>query len=81
MLIFRYEVSLGRNEGAVICGVDEAGRGPLAGPVVVCAATLPLTGIWTRLLGARDDPLRHLSCRELSVRDRAVSISVFLALR
>jgi len=24
--------------GAVLCGVDEAGRGPLAGPVVVCAA-------------------------------------------
>jgi len=27
--------------GSVLCGVDEAGRGPLAGPVVVAAVILP----------------------------------------
>ena len=26
----------------VLCGVDEAGRGPLAGPVSVCACSMPL---------------------------------------
>lgn len=55
---FRYEISLGRRSGAVICGVDEAGRGPLAGPVVACAAILPLDGVSTRLLGALDDSKR-----------------------
>src|SRR5262249_23574937 len=55
---FRHENALGRKSGAVICGVDEAGRGPLAGPVVACAAILPLTGISTRLLGALDDSKR-----------------------
>jgi ribonuclease HII len=58
MPTFRYEISLGRKSGAVICGVDEAGRGPLAGPVVACAAILPLEGISTRLLGALDDSKR-----------------------
>ncbi|MDE7463501.1 MAG: ribonuclease HII [Clostridiales bacterium] len=27
--------------GGVVCGVDEAGRGPLAGPVSVCACIMP----------------------------------------
>lgn len=27
----------------LLCGVDEAGRGPLAGPVAVCACSLPLS--------------------------------------
>jgi ribonuclease HII len=55
---FRHEISLGRKSGAVICGIDEAGRGPLAGPVVACAAILPLEGVSTRLLGALDDSKR-----------------------
>jgi len=58
MPTFRYEIALGRKSGAVICGVDEAGRGPLAGPVVACAAILPLKGVSTRLLGAIDDSKR-----------------------
>jgi ribonuclease HII len=55
---FRYEISLGRKSGVMICGVDEAGRGPLAGPVVACATILPLAGISTWLLGALDDSKR-----------------------
>ena len=58
MPTFRYEVSLGRKSGAVICGVDEAGLRSLAGRVVACAAILPLTGLSTRLLGALDDSKR-----------------------
>lgn len=41
MLTFDYELTL-INEGyARVCGVDEAGRGPLAGPVVAAACILP----------------------------------------
>jgi ribonuclease HII len=36
-----FETLHGRNSGKVICGVDEVGRGPLAGPVVAAAVILP----------------------------------------
>lgn len=36
-----YEKQHGRDRGFIICGVDEAGRGPLAGPVTAAAVILP----------------------------------------
>ncbi len=36
-----YEIEYGRNEGKLIAGTDEAGRGPLAGPVVAAAVIIP----------------------------------------
>ena len=40
-LDWNFEISL-RNEGEdIVCGCDEAGRGPLAGPVVAAAVILP----------------------------------------
>ena len=36
---FSHELRLGRDVGKIICGVDEVGRGPLAGPVI--AADFP----------------------------------------
>lgn len=38
---FFYELNHGRADGILICGVDEVGRGPLAGPVVAAAAIIP----------------------------------------
>lgn len=38
---FFHEDKCGRSEGKMICGVDEVGRGPLAGPVVAAAVILP----------------------------------------
>lgn len=32
-------------EGLVVCGMDEVGRGPLAGPVVTCCIIMPKTGL------------------------------------
>lgn len=34
---FSYETEAGAPRGRIICGVDEAGRGPLSGPVVAAA--------------------------------------------
>ena len=36
-----FEKLYGFHDGMIICGVDEAGRGPLAGPVMAAAAILP----------------------------------------
>ena len=41
MLDFSYEKEAHDNGFAVVCGVDEAGRGPLAGPVFAAAVILP----------------------------------------
>ena len=38
---FRYDQAVRGEYGALLCGVDEAGRGPLAGPVVASAVVLP----------------------------------------
>ena len=39
--IYSYEEQLYDSGDRVICGIDEAGRGPLAGPVVVASCILP----------------------------------------
>lgn len=36
-----YEKKHGRDDDKIICGVDEVGRGPLAGPVMAAAVILP----------------------------------------
>jgi len=41
MPTLRYEKKAYRNGATVVAGVDEAGRGPLAGPVVAAAVILP----------------------------------------
>lgn len=41
MLDFTYETQAHENGFKVVCGVDEAGRGPLAGPVFAAAVILP----------------------------------------
>jgi ribonuclease HII len=55
---FEFERVLWRQNVARVAGVDEAGRGPLAGPVVAAAAILPSrwaeTGLPAELAGLND---------------------------
>jgi ribonuclease HII len=55
---FEFERALWRQSVARVAGVDEAGRGPLAGPVVAAAAILPSrwaeTGLPAELAGLND---------------------------
>ncbi|MBE6801105.1 MAG: ribonuclease HII [Ruminococcaceae bacterium] len=41
MLDYSYEIQAHNDGYTVVCGVDEAGRGPLAGPVCAAAVILP----------------------------------------
>jgi ribonuclease HII len=59
-----------------IAGLDEAGRGPLAGPVVASAVVLPTR---CRLIGCDDSKLLSESEREqlyLVIRKRAIGIGI-----
>ena len=53
----RLEVSLGA-PGRRIAGVDEVGRGPLAGPVIAAAVVLPSSGLAGDLTDRIDDSKR-----------------------
>jgi len=78
MDIYRHDDSF-RDEGfAVIAGIDEAGRGPLAGPVVAAAVILPPH---IRIKGLRDskkvpEKERHHLFWEVLVSASAVGIGV-----
>jgi ribonuclease HII len=52
MDIFRYDKSLRQKGFCRIAGIDEAGRGPLAGPVVASAVVMPDDG--KKINGLRD---------------------------
>lgn len=71
------ERELRKTAGPLIAGVDEVGRGPLAGPVVACAVIMPPD---LRAIAGVDDSKR-LIARErerlaIKIRQRAVSVGI-----
>lgn len=71
------ERELRRTVGPLIAGVDEVGRGPLAGPVVACAVIMPPE---TRAIAGVDDSKKLTPAARtrlaVKIRQRAVSIGV-----
>ena len=51
---YSYEIAAKQNGYKFVCGVDEAGRGPLAGPVCAAAVILPEGEVIEGLFGIRD---------------------------
>jgi ribonuclease HII len=69
------ERDLRNNRGALLAGVDEVGRGPLAGPVVACAVVMPGDG---RAIRGVDDSkeLSREQRERLATRIHARAIAV-----
>ena len=68
-----------RYAGQVVCGIDEAGRGPLAGPVAAAAVILPQD---CEILWLNDSKKLTPARREAlfdEIMDKAVSVGVGLA--
>lgn len=53
-----------KNKIMYVVGVDEAGRGPLAGPVAVAAAVIPMHFSWRKIPGVTDSKLLTEARRE-----------------
>ena len=62
---FDYENALIARNYARVCGADEAGRGPLAGPVVAGAACLPRGAEWEWIGQLNDSKKLTRAAREL----------------
>ncbi|MFN8571125.1 MAG: ribonuclease HII [Gemmatimonadaceae bacterium] len=75
MRLSRIERELRERYGPYVAGVDEVGRGPLAGPVVACAVVMP---VGQRAIAGVDDS-KVLSERDrdlLAGRIRAAAVAV-----
>jgi ribonuclease HII len=53
-----HEIAAGAADGRIVCGVDEVGRGPLAGPVLACAVVLDPSLLPAGLVAGIDDSKR-----------------------
>ncbi len=76
--IYKIEEELFDNGISLVCGVDEAGRGPLAGPVVIAAVIMPAL---ERIDGINDS--KKLSAKKRSelykiIKKKALAISVVM---
>lgn len=67
-MLEHFEREYGQNGAALVCGIDEVGRGPLAGPVVAGAVILP-----------PDSPVLYLNdSKQLSAKKREELYEVIL---
>src|SRR2546421_8914958 len=71
------ERELRREKGSLLAGVDEVGRGPIAGPVIACAVIMPAE---TRAIAGVDDSKRLTHDQRVrlaaKIRERAVAFAL-----
>lgn len=70
---------LNHNNEALICGVDEVGRGPLAGPVVACAVILNRDHHYLGLNDSKKVPAKQRSILNEKLKDNVMSYAYGIA--
>ena len=74
-----YQFDLALGEGEILAGVDEVGRGPLAGPIVAAAVVLDLNDLDDIILEINDSKLLSEAKRERLaeiIKQKAISYSI-----
>jgi ribonuclease HII len=61
------DLALERAAGGIVCGIDEAGRGPWAGPVVAAAVVIDTACLSDALVAAIDDSKKLSAARREAV--------------
>lgn len=76
--MYKYERELGKRGYEFICGVDESGRGPLAGPLFVAAVILPLGKKYKYINDSKllNEKKRKLAYQEVVMNALSISVSV-----
>lgn len=69
--MLEYENEYSEKGYKAICGMDEVGRGPLAGPVVVCALVMPLEA--DKLIDGIDDSKKLSEKRREALYDKILA--------
>lgn len=75
--MYRFDIALG--ESGIVAGVDEVGRGPLAGPIVAAAVVLDLNDLDDIILEINDSKLLSEGKREKLaqiIKEKAISYSI-----
>lgn len=76
MDIYRFDDSFRKEANQVIAGIDEAGRGPLAGPVVASAVVLPASARFEGLTDSKAVPEKKRERLFYEILAGAISVGV-----
>lgn len=60
----------------LLVGVDEVGRGPLAGPVVACAIIMPKNSIIDGVMDSKKCSPKNREALDLLIREEAIAIGI-----
>ncbi len=77
--LYEYERALHREGVALVCGVDEAGRGPLAGPVCAAAVIMPEDAVLPGLDDSKKLTEKKREALFPLIRERAVAYGIAFA--